>query len=317
MYKKFFLGMLFTAFIVSIFFILVAYFLSNKNVWGDVSSASIVNKHREIAENIDTPKILFIGGSSVRFGINTKLVSRDLNYSAINLGSSVGLRLDYIFYDAKKSIQNNDIVILPLEYVSYHEDKLSATRIVQIWQSDKQYFDKMLFKDKMELLYSIPIDKEIKVIGTNIGIPIKKEDNNVAGMILNENGDCINISETKYEKINVKDPFDESKTYLDENTKNSIIDFLNYCKVKNVKVFVTYPPYYYKQNYFEEYNLEQINKINDFWRKQNVIILGEYTDFIYTDRKIFYDNEYHLNSKGQEKNTEKLIELLKPYINNN
>lgn len=315
MYKKFFVGIIFIACIMSIFFILVAYFLSGKNVWGDISTAYVINKHREIAKNIDNPKILFVSGSSGRFGIDTKLISKELNYATVNLGSSVGLRLDYIFYDAKKSIKNNDIVVLPLEYVSYHEDKLSTTRVIQIWQSDKEYFDKMLFKDKIQLLYSIPIHTEITVIGTYLGKPIKKEDNPTI-VNLNENGDYINTLETDEENVNIKEPFDKNKNYLDENTKNSIIDFLNYCKSKNVKVFVTYPPYYYKQSYFDGYNLEQINKIKQFWQEQNVMILGQYTDFIYTNKSDFLDNEYHLNIKGKEKRTKKIIELLRPYINN-
>lgn len=104
---------------------------------------------------------------------------------------------------------------------------------------------------------------------------------------------------------------------MDTGTRETIIDFLSYCKEKNVKVFVTYPAYYYKQNYFDGYNLEQINKINQFWMEQDVTILGKYTDFIYIDKNDFYDTEYHLNIKGKEKRTEKLIEFLKPYIDNN
>lgn len=316
MYKKFFISILFVVFIISTSQVLIAYSLSNNNVWNNVFPNIILDKHKQISKNIKQPKILIVSGSNSFFGINTELMSKELNYVIINHGSAVGLSLDYILNESKNCINNNDIVILPIEYAIYCEDRLSETRIVQIWQNDKQYFDRMLFIDKIELLYSIPIDLIKKVVGTYIGIPIKNEDK-LAYVAINKHGDTIYNLETEKNLIKIKEPFDKNKIYLDENTKQTIIDFLNYCRAKNVKVFVTYPSYYYNQNYFDGYNLEQINKINDFWKEQNVTILGQYTDFIYTDKNDFYNTEYHLNIKGREKRTEKLIELLRPYINNN
>lgn len=316
MHKKFFIGIIIVTFIVSIFTILLSYLLSNKNIWNDSFPANVLNEHRRIAENVKSSKILMVSGSSSLFGVDTEKMSKVLNYPVINLSVHAGLGLDYILYDAEKNINNNDIVILPIEYGIYYEDKLSETRSLQIWQNDKEYFDRMLFIDKIELLYAIPIDLIKKVVGTYIDIPIKNEDK-LAYITINKNGDTIYNLGTEEKVVRIKEPFNKNKIYLDESTRQTIMDFLNYCKAKNVKVFVTYPPYYYKQKYFDGYNLEQVNKINDFWKEQDVIILGQYTDFIYTDKNDFYDTEYHLNIKGREKRTEKLIELLRPYINNN
>ena len=316
MHKKFFIGIIIVTFIVSIFTILLSYLLSNKNIWNDSFPANVLNEHRRIAENVKSSKILMVSGSSSLFGVDTEKMSKVLNYPVINLSVHAGLELDYIFYDAKKSIRDNDIVILPIEYAIYYEDKLSKIRNIQIWQNDKQYFNELLFKDKIKLLWSIPFGLEGTVLKTYIGIPVRQE-SQLEYITINKNGDSINTLETRDKSIQIKEPFDKKKIYLDDETEKIIIDFLNYCKEKNVKVFVTYPPYYYKQKYFDGYNLEQINKINQFWKEQDVIILGQYTDFIYTDKSDFYDTEYHLNIKGREKRTEKLIEFLKPYINNN
>lgn len=316
MYKRFFISIISVTFITSIIFILLAYFLSSRNIWGNISTAKLLSEHKEIAENIKEPKILVIAGSNALFSIDTELMSEKLDYHVVNLGVGVGLRLDYIFDDAKKSIKNNDIVILPLEYGIYYNDMFSEGRIIQIWQNDKEYFDKISFVEKIRLLYSIPFNIEGKVLGIYMGMK-EKQDIPLEYNSINKNGDSVNTLETKEKVVNIKEPFNERIIYLDTKTKETIIDFLNYCKEKNVKVFITYPSYYYKQKYFDGYNLEQINKINNFWQEQDVTILGQYTDFIYTDKNDFYDTEYHLNIKGREKRTEKLIELLIPYINNN
>lgn len=316
MYKKFFISIIGIAVIVNIFQFLLAYLLSNENCWDDNHPTITLTKHREIARNINDSKILVIGGSSTLLGVNTELMSETLNYPVVNLGSSAGLTLDYILYDAKRSINNNDIVILPIEYGIYYNDDLSEYKVVQIWQNDKQYFNCMSFNDKLKLLYGIPLNLEIKVLSSYIGLSINRSKDFVF-IDTNKTGDSINTLETKKAAIQLKEPFNKNLIYLDDETKKTIIDFLNYCKEKNVKVFVTYPPYYYNQKHFDGYNLEQINKINDFWQDQDVTILGQYTDFIYTDKNDFYDSQYHLNIKGREKRTEKLIELLKPYINNN
>lgn len=316
MYKKFFIGIVSVGIIISIFFISLAYLLSGKNIWNDNFPSNVLNEHRRIAENIKKPKILIISGSNSLFGVDTEKMSKVLKYPVVNFGVHAGLELDYIFYDAKKSIRDNDIVVLPIEYSIYYENKLSETRNIQIWQNDKQYFNDLLFKDKIKLLWSIPFSLEGMVLKTYIGTPARQEIQSEYTTI-NKNGDSVNTLETKEKSIQLEEPFNKKKIYLDDETRKIIIDFLNYCKEKNVKVFVTYPPYYYKQKYFDGYNLEQINKINQFWKEQDVIILGKYTDFVYTDRNDFYDTAYHLNIKGREKRTEKLIELLKPYINNN
>ncbi|WP_270349825.1 hypothetical protein [Megamonas funiformis] len=316
MYKNFFISILFVVFIISTSQVLIAYSLSNNNVWNNVFPNIILDKHKQISKNIKQPKILIISGSNSFFGINTELMSKELNYVIINHGSGVSLNLDYILNESKNCINDNDIVILPLEYVLYCDNKFSENRIIQIWQNDKQYFDNMPFLDRIQLLYSISLDLEKKVIGTYIGKPIKNE-LPIEYMSTNKSGDSINNTKTKEDAVNIKNPFDKNKIYLDENTRQTIMDFLNYCKSKNVKVFVTYPSYYYNQSYFDGYNLEQIDKINQFWKEQNIIVLGQYTDFIYINKSDFYDSEYHLNIKGREKRTEKLIELLKPYINNN
>lgn len=321
MYRKFFISILFVVFIISLSQILISYILSGKII---TREDVILNEHRQIAQNIKVPKILIISGSSTFYGVDTERMSKKLNYPVINFGVSVGLRLDYLFYDAKRSIQDNDIVILPLEYDLYYENEYSESRVLEIW-NDKQYFEKQSFIDKVKFLYFIPLKLEFKIMGMYMNILDKDEI--IASImnkeykqpidIMNKNGDRIEHIETKEDLITLRKPFIREKVYLDENTKNSIIDFLNYCKEKNVKVFVTYPPYFYNRNYFDGYDLEQINKINDFWQEHDVIILGQYTDFIYTDKNDFYNSFYHLNIKGREKRTEKLIELLRPYINNN
>lgn len=304
MYKRFFVSIVSISCLISIFFILIAYLFS-----GSLSNPTsrIVDEHKKIAQNIKTSKVLVISGSNTLLGINTELMSKKLNYPVINFGSNAGLRLDYIFYDAKKSIRDNDIVILPLEYGIYREDKLSNNRIIQIC-NDKEYLNELTLIDRLSFLYAVPFIIELKAICAF------KDDLNYENT--NEHGDIINKVGTK-NTIYLKEPFRKEYTYMDTGTRETIIDFLSYCKEKNVKVFVTYPAYYYKQNYFDGYNLEQINKINQFWMEQDVTILGKYTDFIYTDKNDFYDTEYHLNIKGKEKRTEKLIELLKPYIDNN
>ena len=318
MYKKFFIKTIIIVFIMSLFPILLAYSLSDKHVWKSESPAIIITKHKEISDKIDSPKMLIIGGSSTLLGVNTERMSKELNYPIINLGSTVALRLDYILYDAKRNIQNNDIVILPLEYAIYYEDELSEEKLVQIWQNDKQYFNELPVVAKIKLLWNVPFYLECKVLGTYLGISTTRENRTeLVYTTVNKNGDSINTLETEEKKLSIENPFFRNKYYLDNDIKNTIIDFLNYCKEKNVKVFVTYPPYYYNQKYFDGYNLKQINKINDFWKEQDVTILGQYTDFIYTDKNDFYDSQYHLNIKGREKRTEQLIKLLKPYINNN
>jgi hypothetical protein len=78
-----------------------------------------------VAEAIHQPKIVFIGGSNIRFGVDATALSRDLNMPVINYGQHASLGIDVIADRALHFVNPGDIVVFAPELS--HFRKAGAT----------------------------------------------------------------------------------------------------------------------------------------------------------------------------------------------
>ena len=321
-YKKSFLYIILSFFCIAIFWIIGYYLLSGIESGASKYVNDRLKIHHRIADNIKQNKILVIGGSSVLFGVDNKYMSERLNMPVINMGSVGGLGLNYLLYDAKKSIKENDVVLLQLEYLLYDESwDIQRHQISTVWDNyNIDYLKSLNFYDKIKLIYGV--DKYLiknKIYTIIMGLKIIDqgiEDSkwiDEYGMI--QSNTVENSDRKKLLKSIEKRVFNNGEV-LGEYKKENIKDFLSYCRSKNVKVYVTFPPYLYNKKYFDEEDERKIQKIKDFWESKNIKVINDYTDTLYNVDD-FCNSVYHLNTNGREKYTKMLIEKLKLYINNN
>jgi hypothetical protein len=83
-----------------------------------IHDAQIVKRYL-LAQNREKRKLLFVGGSSAFFGIDSKRVEQVLGISTINVGVSMNRPFDFILKEIAPYIASGDIVVLPLEYGNY------------------------------------------------------------------------------------------------------------------------------------------------------------------------------------------------------
>jgi len=73
------------------------------------------SRTRAVADAIRVPKIVFIGGSNIRFGLDTDGLSRDLNMPVVNYGLHASLGMDVIADRAMQCVKPGDIVVFAPE----------------------------------------------------------------------------------------------------------------------------------------------------------------------------------------------------------
>lgn len=61
-------------------------------------------------------RVVLVGGSSVHFGMNARVMAFVTGRPTINFGTHAGLGLDYILYRARRQVGSGDIVVLAPEY---------------------------------------------------------------------------------------------------------------------------------------------------------------------------------------------------------
>lgn len=67
------------------------------------------------------PRIIFVGGSSLAFGLDSKMIAKETGYNPINLGVHAGLGVRYQVRMIKQHLRSGDLVVLAPEYRVFHE----------------------------------------------------------------------------------------------------------------------------------------------------------------------------------------------------
>ena len=72
------------------------------------------------AESIKEPKILIIGGSNVRHNFSAEQISQQIGIPTLNLGLNYALVIIYQLMLWIRLVDEEDIILLPLEYLCYN-----------------------------------------------------------------------------------------------------------------------------------------------------------------------------------------------------
>ena len=101
--------------------------------------AILIDKH-EIAEKINVPKIILVGGSNLAFSLDTKVLSENLDIPVANMGLRAELGVDFMLNEAKSIMKKNDIIILSFEYfIDLKGDYALKKRVSNIFPRAKAF----------------------------------------------------------------------------------------------------------------------------------------------------------------------------------
>lgn len=80
------------------------------------------NAKDSLLRNTSSPRIIFIGGSNLSFGLNSQLIKDKLGLNPVNTGIHANQGLLFMMRNASKFIKQGDIVVLVPEYHQFYED---------------------------------------------------------------------------------------------------------------------------------------------------------------------------------------------------
>jgi hypothetical protein len=266
---------------------------------------AIIDKHNRI-EHLNCPKIVFAGGSNLSFGLNSAEVENEFSLPVVNLGLHAGLGLNFILNELKSTIKNGDVVFLSIEYFLDTDGDYEILKKTGIfYQEAKKYY---VFDIRDEILFDI--DKTRRNIKSDKNYKrqasfLKLKSNVYSREAFNKYGDVI-AHLRKNSSKELKDR--EVLKYRYWAGIRELNKFYYYAKSKNIAVFFIYPNY--PETEFIK-NREVISKLSiDLSNNLKIEILNSPLDFVLPD-SLFFDTVYHLNKKGRQLRTKKLIDLIK------
>ena len=270
--------------------------------------AAIIDKHKLI-ETVESPRLIFLGGSNLAFGLKSEELVKEFNYQVVNMGLHAGVGTNYMLNEAKPYIRSGDIVILVFEYdkIIGAEADNTILELLLFYPKGLRFIKKKQFAIFIKNLPKSLQRRFIGIFNSNIN-PIYNRDG------FNRYGDL--ISHEKYIK-----PFQKLSggfiipDYFYNGTDKFISimnDFNDYVIRKGAKIYFLYPCI--PNDVYDE-NIKNLSKLNKYLRRiQKIKILCSPSDYAFP-YDYFFDTIYHLNGKGRDMRVKKIINDLKKVIN--
>ncbi|MFA6599678.1 MAG: hypothetical protein WCU74_01505 [Candidatus Omnitrophota bacterium] len=296
----------FVAFVLSILTALLIIFLPFISSSYD---AALMDKVA-LAERTTSPRILFVGGSNLPFGINTDEINQFSNIPAINLGFRATVGLNFILSQIGSAMRRGDILVLVLEYElfdsAYVNGDLELAYAVVAWPGSMRFvrypgqyatllrYLPAALKNRMREIYRVYFENRG---GKEISSVYRRSAFNAFG----------DIQSRLVLTHQVVDYSAQLPLQVGDRPFTILRQFLLRAESQGVKVMLMFPAV--PEQLYERHRKEISVIHRRLLDMPAVLVIGEPSDFVYPE-SYFYDTVYHLNAKGRKLRTRKTIDLL-------
>ncbi|MBN2405878.1 MAG: hypothetical protein JXE06_09885 [Coriobacteriia bacterium] len=313
-------------------FILVQGVILGVLIWLDTPSdyylAASVDKSRRLDE-APSPRVVFVGGSSLAFGLNSGVVAEELDgaYHPVNMGLHAGMGLEFELNMARCGIKQGDIVVLSPEYEQLWSDILSDTTVVRIlayhpgaisqvpsWKVGEVLFrafkdgPSMLARDLAAMQYygvrNTLVDWVRKALGRG-SVSKVGEDVGYHRSTFNEYGD----QTAAWEVAGSYRPTAGERTarsLSDERMQNALDAirlFIDSCHALGVQVVYAYPPVLDTEYEVDKPAIEETAQLLEF--ALGIAFLNRPSEEVYPASS-FYDTAHHLAGMAVQERSQRL-----------
>ncbi len=273
---------------------------------------------QELLRQTDQPRIVFIGGSSLAFGLDSGMVQEQTGYNTVNMGLHGGLGPLYYVNEVKPHLKKGDILIVILEYEFYtglyYSGRTTLNELTIFYPRGILYFSPEHYGS---FFGNLPITFQRRLRGL-ITAPREKDPYTYVRSGFNEHGDYVKHLGVppKIEKtypVNVKE--------INKKVKHLLEDLIGFCRAEQVRLFLSFPPIMVQESYpdhIDAYSTgEEVEEmLNGFYRNEikplDLRTIGIPGDFVYP-REYFFDTIYHLNAVGRRVRTKRLLDEMAEY----
>ena len=302
---------------VIVFLLLVGFalfFIPNKKIENN-SLYSSIDKHRRL-DSLDSPKIVFVGGSNLAYGLNSKMIEDSLGIPVVNMGLHAGFGLKFMMNEVVRSIDKGDIVVLSPEYHHFYGTVFQGEKVLValLVDVDKRNFR---FIDLQQFLYLLPkaIDYGVsKLMFKQMDIMDAGNGKNYEAVYkrnsFNEYGDENMHWSYPNEKI-MGMAVPEKDVKLNTQTFDAIVKFKK--KIESHQAVLIMLPPAFQQSSYENYK-PVISQIENKLKDQGTPFIVDTEDAAFPD-SLFFNTIFHLNKEGVDMRSEAIISLFKTKIN--
>ena len=258
-------------------------------------------KKDSLLKNSLSPKIIFIGGSNLSFGLNSQIIKDSLRHNPINTAIHASIGLQHMMDNTIQYVNEGDIIVIAPEYQQFFgrfvyggeellrtiaEVKYAPLKINQI-KNIYKFFPKLAFSKINPFNYIFVRESDVYSVNS-----------------FNKYGDVYTHWGLEQKKIVPTLAIDYD---YNPNTLKLIDDFRIRLKKKNASLYITYPSF--QASSFNN-NIKQIKKVENELINSGFELLG-YPERYRMNDSLMFDTPYHLSKEGVDLRTQLLIEDIK------
>ena len=291
-----------------------------------------IESRRALARTKDEPhRVLFFGLSNVMTGLRSNLASTILKRPVVNFGMNANLTNSVLYDFLEQVLKAGDTLVIILPYFYYADgaridEQFSIVRDY-IFDCSPTAYKRLSAYDFLRLsLAQRPAQvlegvlRKIQLrtgldLGRRIKPPFPMFDAAVKGAALDGDGDWTLNAEsqrpTDHRAIVERSSITRSRGFdAADVSVVALRDFLIWAKSKDIKLVASWPIFYAH----DRNGLDQLaQQIREFYRQNNVPIVGQLEDFLYPVDD-FFNSAYHPTAEGAEIYTRELANELLPLL---
>lgn len=242
-------------------------------------------------------KIIFVGGSNLGFGLDSKEIEDKIGIKTFNFGVNGGIGIRRPIEDLRPFLNKGDVVIVSPEYSNFDLENYSD---VKFHVSFLDGIDISDFHSYDYFLQTFPFVKN------TVKSVFLRNDDSYNSSWFNSNGDVVGHHQRKTKKII---NFSEERELPDDRRKlNELKDFLD----KNIEVadYLFIPPVTFEGRFSNDEERLLNDILSESFGDRFPLLINELT----FKKEYFFDTTYHLNLEGKVLRTQILLGFLEEFL---
>ncbi|WP_299284893.1 hypothetical protein [uncultured Mucilaginibacter sp.] len=265
----------------------------------------------KLLKNTLKPRLIFVGGSNLAYGLDSKKIKDSLNINPINTGVHVNLGLKFMLSNTLQYIKPGDIIVLSSEYQQFYGNLANGegellSLVTDIIPQSRKLLD---YQQVFTLAKLLPEYAQSKLRPIFLFYKFPKNDGvgRYDRAAFNNFGDA--TAHWKLSGENPK-PYPAINESFNLDALQALLNFRKEVYQKKAKLYVTFPGYQ-KSSY--QNSVTKIMHVKEVLKDNHFLLISSPEEYIIPDSLIF-DTPYHLTKKGVDYRTELLIQDLKKAI---
>ena len=253
-----------------------------------------------LLKNVNEPRIIFVGGSNLSFGLDSKTIKDSLKLYPINTAIVLGIGLLYMMDNTIRYTKKGDIIILAPEYHFFYGRLVYGGRGLLRVIADIDVLELLDLKaDQLKNIYGYFMRYSFSKFVLTEYLFFKESDIRSVNSF-NQYGDAYAHWKMQQRKVW---PADSIEGMYNPNTIKLIDKFRFELEKKEARLFITYPPF---QATSYDRIINQIKRVEKELKDNDFELLGTSERYRIPDTMMF-DSYYHLLKNGVDYRTQLLI----------